>query len=135
MKTNWKTRIVILQLILLGCLCDAQGQSRGVVEAQSCDYLTNALDYSLIDSRTNDKASLILIFRPGSSEKSKWYSIVRTKFINRYLKYRAPKFTNVVFAQGEIENKLGGLEIYIAGEKKWTILFMRNRTGWKSCAE
>ena len=128
-KVLFLTFFFILPMISFGVL----GQEKPT--PQTCEYLKNALDQSLVSARENENSFLILIFRPGSDERSTSYSRNRTKFIKRYLHLKDGVFSNLIIAQSEPSSKLGRLEIYISGEKRWDMYFVKNRSGFDSCVE
>jgi hypothetical protein len=100
----------------------------------SCEYIKNALDYSLIDSKKLEGSSLIILLHSGENE-SKNINESREKFIKKYLNFRNPNFSQIVFAQGERNTQLGKAEIYIGGKLEWKFFFRKNKTGWNSCVE
>jgi hypothetical protein len=104
------------------------------VEPTTCEYLKHALDYSILEVNESEKTYLILIFRPGNGEKMK---VVRSRayVVEKYLRFRDPKFGRLVYGRSDATDSLGRLDIYISGEKKWEIFFRKNKQGWDSCIE
>jgi hypothetical protein len=109
---------------------------RLIVEKPStCEHLKNRLDYSLIESGKSPSAYLIMIFRPGRSERSAKPSEARPAIITQYIKKRDPGFNNLVVAQSRSASELGKLEIYIGGNLWSELFFRRNESGSTQCIE
>ena len=134
-------KYLLVLILLLGASCSfVSGQApandrKGPVAVTTCEHLKHALDYSLIDSRGDDKAYVYLVFRPGKKEKSSSYSGRRTRFILKYLKFRDEKFDRLLISHREPVANLGKLEISVKGTLKWEIYFRKNTTRWNSCIE
>ena len=129
-----------LFIILLGiyCVClPTYGQSNGQESerATTCEYLKNELDYALTDSRDDKTAYIYLIFRPGKKEKSSKYSLTRTKFILRYLKFRNEQFDRILITRRDAVSNLGSVEILVEGKRKDLVYFRKNTNAWNSCIE
>lgn len=101
----------------------------------TCEYIKNALDYSLIEAVKTEDSTIKFIFYSGRGENSKALNQSRMSFIKKYLDFRNPDFNQIVFAQGEKKTNLGKIEIYVRGELEWEIFLEKNKSGWSSCVE
>jgi len=128
-----KSKYAVIPMILCWfCMSMHAQRAEGVT---TCEYLKNALDYALIDSREDNTAYIDLVFRPGTKERSGDFSIARTKFILSYLKFRSPQFDRILVTHRNALSSLGSLELVVKGEKKGLMFFRKNTTRWNSCVE
>jgi hypothetical protein len=122
---------IVLSLCGLGVSALAQNNEQVV----TCEYLKNQLDYSLIEARDDEKAYIDLVFRPGIRERASRYSLNRTRFILKYLKWRNHQFDRILVTHREARTGLGSLEIRVKSKTKDLMFFRKNTTAWNSCIE
>lgn len=92
----------------------------------SCEINRILLDRAFVEfQRLNDDSSLIIITRPGLSERQRKLTLARGRDIEKFIHFR--RVTNrYVLAEGPAISNLGSSEIYVGGTLIGTIVFARN---------
>jgi hypothetical protein len=100
----------------------------------TCEEVKHHLDYAIIDTNKINEATLILIFRLGRGESSAKLNKLRKANIEEYIKLRRLNH-NYILAEGERNNGLSKVEIYVGGKLAWEIFIKKNKNIWDTCIE
>jgi hypothetical protein len=121
----------ILKLLLFGFFGVIVFSSNGYSQVKSeevsttCEYIKNALDYSIVDWTNRKDTSIIFIFHRGATENGKTIIKARMNLIEEYLNSKNGEISHV-FAEGKPTTGLGRIDIFIEGKLRWQIVARKN---------
>lgn len=98
-------------------------------EQSSCERTKQILDLALVKVQEAKNAPLTVLIRLGSREKSKTLVMRRKDFIRNYLlstRLGAIEKDNLIFREGQKNDKLGKVELYINNEIVGEVFYLKN---------
>ncbi len=99
-----------------------------------CEYVRAILDATFAQGSNSEDSNVILIFRLGKGERSKRVTNRRMELVRNHINFRQQNLKKFVLAEGEKNNGLGKVEIYIKG-KLTEVLFAKKNATLGNCSE
>lgn len=129
MLKNRLSRLIVCFVIVAAIRPSALSAQSPVTKSETpsnCEELRHILDESILSAAGANAARVIFIFTFGKQENSKALMDRRMKTVKNHIIFRSANVNRFLFAQGEKNQGLGKLEVYIKGKLEWELYAKRN---------